>query len=258
MITCDPNEPKPQGLIRVCLALPKFGYTLPHSYMNRLINFNALGHLEKEGEILQNNPRFQFRFAVLGDLFTPLAREEAAKMALDWNCDYLFMIDDDMMCPDDLFLRLYKHDVDIVAPLAFTRNPPHKPVIYSCLEGYDSQSKKDWTMNTVVMNYPRNTLVECDAVGFGAVLIKRHVLEAVPKPRFMSTCGTGEDIYFCYQAKKYGARVFADTSTKIGHLSHPIDVTEEYVDEYRKNNSIDFNKKHPEYSKYKDHTLVVE
>ena len=62
------------------------------------------------------------------------------------------------------------------------------------------------------------------------------VLEKIGKKPFMSTCGTGEDILFCYKAKKVGAKVYMDTSCKLGHIGNPINVTEEYVEAYRAQN----------------------
>ena len=226
------------SVVKVCVSIPNMGYTQPMSYCNRLVNFMYLGKMEKQRELTNMEPKFEFSFSVIGRVFTPVARDEAVNLALSNDCDYLYMIDDDMICPDNMFEMLYRHDVDIVAPLAFTRNPPHKPVIYHTVEGYDAVSKKDYFINNVVMNYPKDQLVECDAVGFGAVLIKRWVMEKMAKPRFMSTCGTGEDILFCNKAKKLGARIFMDTSCKLGHLGNAQNITEKYVEDYRNGNGF--------------------
>lgn len=275
-------------VIRVALAIPTMGYTHDSAYCNRLINWMHLGHLEQQQrdfqallDVMREEPdremalrvlkkfadasplyyelpdgkRFEFFFCVIGRIFTPYAREQAAKMAMERDCDYLFMIDDDMIAQDDLFERLYAHNVDIVAPLAFTRNYPHKPVMYSTLEGYDTLSQKPYFSNTVVYKYPKNKLVEVDAVGFGAVLIKCEVLKKMPQPWFMSTNATGEDILFCYNAKKVGARVFMDTATKLGHLGNPLNVTEEYVESQRAKDTPDFDKLHSTYDKYEKPTM---
>jgi hypothetical protein len=286
MIQVAANEPKMDGVVRVLVSIPTMGYCHVQAYCNRLINFMHMGKLEERGKafieamdaglnpsgsmqtgLIDNGSgfkRFEFLFAVIGRIFTPVAREEAAKLCLEWNCDYLYMIDDDMICPDTMFEQLYAHNVDIIAPLAFTRNYPHKPVIYSCVEGYDQVSKKDYFMNTTIMNYPKDKLVECDAVGFGAVLIKRHVLEKMETPRFMSTCGTGEDILFCYKAKKSGFRVYMDTACKLGHLSHPINVDEDYVEKNVRALDPGFYKRNSDYSSHtngrfdsKDRALCV-
>ncbi len=210
---------KNDKVVKVLVAIPNIGVTAPESYCNRLENFFHLGKLQAAGFCQKSNPRFEFYQVTVGRMFVPLAREEAANMALDMGADYLYMIDDDMTCPSTMFEGLYQHDVDVVAPLAFTRNFPHHAVIYEIEEGYDPVHKTDYFINHLVTNYPKNSLVECDAVGFGAVLIKRRVLEAMPKPRFTCSSANGEDILFCHKAKKLGFRIFMDTSIKLGHLS---------------------------------------
>jgi hypothetical protein len=134
-----------------------------------------------------------------------------------------------MIADDDLFEKLYASHKDIIAPLAFTRNFPHKPVIYNCIEGWDPVTQTEHFTNYAVMNYPRDQIKECDAVGFGAVLINVDCLRKIPQPWFMNPNKTGEDINFCYQAKKYGFSTWVDTRLKLGHVSHPLIVTEDYV-----------------------------
>ena len=84
-------------------------------------------------------------------------------------------------------------------------------------------------MNNFVKNYPKDTLVECDAVGFGAVLINMEIVRTMKPPYFFSTTGSGEDIYFCMKARQEaGARVFMDTRVKLGHIGSPNIIDEEY------------------------------
>jgi len=245
-------EVKEEGVVRVAIGIAHEGMTGSEAYCNRLWFFKHLGHLEERGKLNKENPRFEFYHITVGRVLTPFAREEIAKRSIDAGVDYLLMIDDDMICDSDMFEKLYASNVDIVAPLAFTRGYPHKPVMYSCVEGWDSTVQKEYFVNHTVMNYPKNKLVECDEVGFGAVLIKAEALKGVSSPRFMSTCGTGEDIYFCYQAKKKGFRVFMDTRVKLGHVGHPAIITEEYVDIVRKRDNMEIERFHGEYKKYPD------
>ena len=273
------TEPK---IVKVLIGIPNMGYAHSEAYGNRLINFMQMGNLQTEQRtfhilrrmIEKNHPEladqvsdefknvhsqymknsteevFQFFFLNVGRIFTPAAREECAKWSISGEMDYLFMIDDDMIVPDDLFLKLYKHHntADIVCPLAFTRNPPHNPVIYSSIEGWDAVHKKDYFKNTIVMNYPKDQLVRVDASGFGAVLMKTWMFKELEPPYFMSSEGTGEDILWCYKSKKVGAKVYVDTSIKLGHLGSPINVTEEYVEEYRKKDPLS-QKRYAPYSK---------
>lgn len=244
------KETREEGVIRVLIGFPHEGMTGSEAYINRLSNLKHLGHLEERGKILKESPRFEFYIKTCGRMHVHVAREEMAKMALAMEADYVFFIDDDMIAPDDLFEKLYASDKDIVAPLAFTRNFPHNPVMYSCIDGWDPVIQKEHFTNYAVKNYPKDRLVECDAVGFGAALIKTDVLKAVPAPRFMSPCGTGEDIYFCYQAKKKGFRTWMDTRLKLGHVSHPIIVTEDYVEHVNKQFGMEVEKRNGEYKKY--------
>lgn len=228
-------------LVKVMFAIPNEGHTEPEAYDDRMcMSFrlgvlevlSGLGMSEWEGHHFEypENERFKFYISSVGKVFTALARERIAEYALSAGVDYLFMIDDDMICPVDIFERLYRHNVDIVAPIAFTRYAPHKPVIYNLMRGFDHFEKKEFYINHAVLDYPRDTLVQCDAIGFGAVLIKSRVLRSLNKPWFMTTSGAGEDIHFCHSAGKAGFKIYCDTSTKLGHLGTPHLITEETFD----------------------------
>lgn len=249
--------------LKVCVFIPNEGHTLPESYDNRLAGHIQLGVLEgltkalealraadltdeqkeKVGARLRElfseqetifthylsktKRPVQFYVGTAGRMHAHIARECLADKALEMGADYLLMIDDDMICPTSMFERLFAHDVDIVAPLAFMRKHPHYPVIYTVREGYDPISQSSYFTNLSVKTYPKDELVECDAVGFGAVLIKMDVFRALPRPWFATWSRVGEDIGFCHAAKKHGFRVFMDTSVKLGHLGDPVCVTEE-------------------------------
>lgn len=221
----------PEKQVKVLVAYPRGTMTLTEAIDNQMDLAFYMGKLEAM------NPKFKFYWATIGRLFQAKSREEFARYTLELDCDYLLMIDDDMIVPLDLFERLYKHDVDIVAPLAFQRRHPYFPVIYKTKTGWDEVRRQSYFANEIVKNYPKDTLFNCDAVGFGAVLIKRWVLEKMREPRFMSTSPTGEDILFCYNAREQvGAKVYCDTGTKIAHLGSPLIINEEM---YEHANGID-------------------
>lgn len=242
--------PKEEGVTRVLWGIPHEGMTGSEAYCNRLGLAKHFGHLEERGKILKETPRFEFFQFTIGRMHVHVARDEMGKRALEIDADLLFMIDDDMISTGDVFEKLHESHKDIIAPLAFTRNYPHKPVIYSCIEGWDSIVQRENFTNYAVMNYPKDKLVECDAVGFGAVLINMECLKKMPQPWFMNPNKTGEDISFCYEAKKYGFRTWMDTRVKLGHISHPLIVTEDYVLAQRKVLQPDLEKTHGEFKKY--------
>lgn len=234
--TVTPNLIVPEkdpSVKRVAIGIPLKGHTAPEGYHDRMMMAFNLGIREMEMRISGVSPRYEFVWFTAGEIFVPFARDQLARMAIEHNCDYLFMVDDDMIAPPDLFFDLVKHDVDIVAPLAFTRNPPHHAVVYQTECGYSGVVHSEYFKTEFVKNYPKNQLFECDAVGFGAVLIKTEVLLGMQIPWFMSTSPTGEDILFCINAKKKGFKVWMDSSVKLGHLSHSIIVTEEYAERFQ-------------------------
>jgi hypothetical protein len=242
--------PQESKVLKVVIGIPLMGGTLPASYHDRLIMMKYLGHREEDDFHKNVSPRYSFSLNCTGDILVQYARERFAQSVIEMDADFLLMIDDDMLSPPDLFFKLAENDKDICAALAFTRNPDHKPVIYDVIEGVDPSTNRKYYINKFAMNSPRNSLVQCDAVGFGAVLIKRKVIEAMKEPRFMGLAGCGEDITFCYKAKKLGFEVWMDTRVKLGHLGAPTVITEEYSDTWLKLTPEQRSKIYGQYTRY--------
>lgn len=249
-----------EKVYKVLVGIPLKGHTPPKSYHDRMLMWKHMGGQEAVDFYEKKDPRYTFALYAIGEILTPYAREQIARYAVDNDIDYVFMVDDDMMCPPDLFYKLARHDKDIVAALAFSRNAGptgnHFPVIYEAIEGVDSVTRTPYYWTRFVANYPKDALVECDAVGFGAVLIKTSVLKEIPEPRFMGMEGVGEDVALCIKAKKKGFRVFMDTSVKLGHLSDPLIVTEEYVEAKSKMTQEERDRQFGQYTKYPTMDLI--
>jgi len=232
-------------VVKVMVGIPNEDHTQVDAYDNRLLMMYHLGTLQVLSHFNKKeycgvkfdypDVEFEFYQGTVGNVLTPIARQRIAELAIDEGMDYLFFVDDDMICPIDLFEKLYKHQKDIVGALAFTRFAPHKPVIYNLTEGTDEITKQPYYISQAVLNYPKDSLVECDAVGFGAVLIDCKVFRELPKPWFAAATGAGEDIQFCFDARKAGFKVYMDTATKLGHLGPP-KVIDEQVYETETNN----------------------
>ena len=151
--------------VKVLFGIPNEGKTDYEAYDNRMLMMLHLGALQVLSNLgktefasskfdYPKNVEFEFSNATIGNILTPIARDRIAEMAVENGMDYLFMVDDDMITPLDLFERLYKHQKDIVGALAFTRFAPHKPVIYELEEGYDSVRKKNYYTSKAILNYP--------------------------------------------------------------------------------------------------------
>lgn len=160
-------------------------------------------------------------------------RNEAAKIALEGDFDYLMFIDDDVLVPFDAFHKLIKHDKDIIAGVTIIRGYPFHPMIFNFSEEY-----KD---NNYVMNYkdkadPETGLLECSAVGFSCCLIKVDLLRKMMPPFFITSHNQTEDVYFCKRAKEQfpETSVFVDCTLHTGHILGSDIVEPNSVEQWRK------------------------
>jgi GT2 family glycosyltransferase len=247
---------KKSTIKKVVIAIPTEGHTLPEAYDNHLLVAKHIGSLEERFKHENRNPQYEFYWYTAGRLLTAVARENLTKQAIKGGMDFMIMFDDDMVLPIDfiesLLFDMEQHpEIGILGALAFMRNPPHDPVMFNTFEGYDEARHQPYYFNETVKNYPRNKLVECDAVGFGGVCIRMSIFDKMVEPYFFSLTGTGEDIHFCYKAKREaGTRVFMDTRIKLGHLMNPKIADEEYFDKYVKENKIEIKEVRNKYLSY--------
>ena len=237
------HKPEKEIVKHVGIQIPTEGHTQPEAYDNHLGAVMRVGALQERWRYERRPIRYEFYWYTTGRLLTQMAREKLIKTALHAGLDYVIMFDDDMLLPYDFFEKMLidmesNPNIDVLGALAFMRVPPHYPVMYTVEEGYDSINRKDYYLNRVVKQYPRNKLVECDAVGFGGVCIKMDKVREMKEPYFMSTTPTGEDIFFCANIKKQtNARIFMDTRIKLAHLGNPVIVDEDYFDKWAKDNN---------------------
>ena len=161
---------------------------------------------------------------------TDVARNEITHIFLDHSSspdDVLVMLDIDHDHPMDTVARLAASPGDITGALAFRRSAPHDPQFYLAAEVEPGKIREgDYVFQ--VSEWPKD-LLEVEAVGFGAVAIKRRVFEAMEAkgdgPPFFRISydhyrrgkTPGEDLPFCYRAKQLGLKVMVDTTFEIPH-----------------------------------------
>lgn len=230
---------KMKDVYKIAVSIPSQGHIPVDAYDNHLIHSFNVGKLQEKWKQEKRKPRYDFYWFTVGKILTPMAREKLAQVAVEENLDYILMYDDDMLLPmnmvEEMIYDFEKNpEIDILAPLAFMRGSPNYPVIYSVEKGWDENEHREYFINRFVKSYPKNKLIECDAVGFGAVMIKVELLKKMKEPYFFSTTGAGEDVYFCHKAKEEAnAGVFMDTRIKLGHLGHQLIIDEEFYEKMR-------------------------
>lgn len=150
------------------------------------------------------------------------ARNQLMEYALEaGGYDYILWLDSDMTFEPDLLERMMEAigDKQIITGLCFGRRPPFKPCIFKELRvEQDGLQITPYIEN--YFDYPRDQVFEVEACGFACVLMRMDILEAmsfygVP---FFPIAGLGEDIAFCYRAKKLDIRIWCDSRLKIGHI----------------------------------------
>lgn len=122
--------------------------------------------------------------------------------------ELLFMIDDDVIPPSPDWPHLMAAaPYDIVGAPVPMAKMPDIPIVLNAFKWTDDGR---W----VTINVPEHGHVEADGVGFGLVMIRRHVLEHPEmKQPFAQTLDedgvikTGQDFNFCIRAKKLGFTV---------------------------------------------------
>jgi len=172
------------------------------------------------------------------------ARNEAARLALECEADYLMFIDDDVLVPPNALEGMLECESDIAAGLVIIRGWPFNVMAFKFTKDstpeipriapidelpreYNGIScSKEKLIDEVKMTendfkaLPLTKMVICGAVGFSCALIKIDLLKKLQKPLFVTGLNCTEDIYFCLKALEYypETSIIMNTDIRCGHL----------------------------------------
>ena len=152
------------------------------------------------------------------------ARNMLAAEAVDTGADRVLWLDSDMRFTPDLMERLAEDmdaGLDFVSALFFKRKLPVVPVLGKSLNlrEEDGRMKADVT---TYLDYPKDSLFEIAAAGFGAVMCSTKMIQDVfdtfgnpfdPIPGVL-----GEDYAFCWRASQLGYKLYCDSRIKAHHV----------------------------------------
>ena len=132
--------------------------------------------------------------------------------------EWVWIMGDDHEFDASTLLRLLDREVDIIVPLVVRRQPPFIPVLFR--EPYSDtplgQFPPYWWHEL-----PQHGLKEVYTAGSAGMLIRKHVLDAMPDPWFelgkMGCDLTNEDTYFCKKAQEAGFKIHVDLDVQMYH-----------------------------------------
>ena len=186
------------------------------AYANHIQFFYRLGVMK--GRANMEGREVEFALCNPRRMSIDRMRNEAAKIALEGDFDYLFFIDDDVLLPWEAFHLLQQADKDIIAGVTHIRGYPFEPMIFNF-------THEDYKKNSYVRDYakkadPETGLLECDAVGFSCCLIKVSLLKEVIPPFFVTGTHQTEDVFFCKRAReqKPDLKIWVQTRVLTGHI----------------------------------------
>jgi len=151
------------------------------------------------------------------------SRTYLVNYALEHGFTHIMWIDSDMTFPSDTLLRLFKHDLDIVSCICYSRQGNHSPCAYMSVRKGDKTHSGSLTPIDIKDDMPE--LIEVDGCGAAMMLVKTDVYKKVGK-RFHEwyepKWNLGEDLSFTERAKKCGFKIWCDTTIDIGHIGSAV------------------------------------
>lgn len=148
------------------------------------------------------------------------ARNCLVKKALDGGYDKLFMIDSDMIVPEDAIINLLDPDVPIAIGVARYKNDSGRAPIF---KGYqDSTGSDAWIWDQI----PPGRF-EFKSGGVACAMLDVEFLRRMKRPWFVweeRANGTyvGEDIWFYEKVGQMGVKPQADGRVRCGHIGRKV------------------------------------
>lgn len=141
------------------------------------------------------------------------------EQAFENNCTHVLFVDDDMAFKPNSLMQLLEHDLDIVSGLYLRREYPHQPLIFDYA---DEQGRQLYSY----LNGDEPRLKKVVGAGFGFVLIKTHVFEAMEKPWVrlgeLNPQEWCDDIGFFNRVRAAGFDIYCDMECRVGHIGSMI------------------------------------
>ena len=146
------------------------------------------------------------------------ARNELAKEAIEYNFDYILMIDSDIIVPNNTLVSMLDGALDICLGIYPRKNTKDSLAELFKLGQHDFVNR--YTFDE--LDSMPKTKFEVKGGGYGCVLIRTDIIPTFEYPWFRYIeykDGTllSEDNWFSNQAAQLGYTVYADNTVRCGH-----------------------------------------
>lgn len=138
---------------------------------------------------------------------------------------HIFFLDADSRPDQDCLVKLLEADKDFVAAPMVVQSYPHFTNVFKKVHGENYQTwrfGKEFKHEDVLSG----AIMECDAHGFGGVLLRREVFDDIRPPWFNRIAhylfpvkNYGHDLSFCIRAREAGIQIFTHFGAKVRHAT---------------------------------------
>lgn len=147
------------------------------------------------------------------------ARYEIAKEAIEYNFDYVLMVDSDVILPACTLSYFLEDPVDVCLGVYPRKNTTTGQTEIFKLGNFDFVDANNLNLSEIT-NPGR---MEIKGGGLGCAMIKTSVFSKIKRPWFHymmynNDSVLSEDNYFCSQCAQAGIKIYADTRIRCGHL----------------------------------------
>lgn len=159
-----------------------------------------------------------------------IGREFLKRKELEW----LFLTNDDNLCPPDTIPRLLSHGIDAVTGLYLSRVQPFEPIVFDRVqeEGPELAAMYPEAKRSNRWYYRRflddrdGQLVPIVACGDGCLMIRREVMEQIPEPwwEYGETLADAcdHDVTFSRKVREAGFDLYCDLGLHVGHITSAV------------------------------------
>lgn len=185
---------------RLLIGVPTTDY-MPASFVKSLLDLT--GHLSREG--------ISYKVEVQAGTLVYLARNRIACQAINEGYTHLIFIDSDMVFDENIVETLTFCGKDIVCGAFQSRRPPYNSCIFSSLRPVER-----------VKQYGMEPF-KVEGCGMAMTLISTEILKDVQEKygNCFNPCEEfGEDLAFCWKARKEGHEIWCEPTARVGHIAH--------------------------------------